>query len=93
MKDEHEKFLLSLDSPKFTNIPREKIIRWHPEFDVDSCKEIEKAELPQPLDAEKRTARDVLGKNFLKIVTRRYSTWRSTKTKIFMQFDVACYTQ
>ncbi|EZA53127.1 hypothetical protein DMN91_005135 [Ooceraea biroi] len=62
VKDEHEKFLLSFDSPRLMNIPREKIIRWHPEFDVESCKEIEKAELPQPLDTEKRTAKDVLDK-------------------------------
>jgi len=62
VKDEHQKFLLSFESPRLMNIPREKIIRWHPEFDVESCKEIEKAELPQPLDIEKQTAKDVLGK-------------------------------
>jgi len=62
VKDEHQKFLLSFESPRLTNIPREKIIRWHPEFDVESCKEIEKAELPQPLDTGKQTAKDVLGK-------------------------------
>jgi len=46
------------------NIPREKIVRWHPEFDVESCKKIEQAALPQPPYVEKPTARDVLGKSY-----------------------------
>lgn len=62
VKDEHEKFLLSF--PRLMNIPREKIVRWHPEFDVESCKKIEQAELPQPPVVEKATAKDVLGKNY-----------------------------
>ncbi|XP_036141576.1 DNA replication factor Cdt1 [Monomorium pharaonis] len=62
VKDEHEKFLLSLDTPGLMNIPREKIVRWHPEFDVESCKKIEQAELPQPPYVEKPTAKDVLDK-------------------------------
>lgn len=61
VKDEHEKFLLSLETPII--IEKEKIMRWHPEFDVEACKEIERAELPQPPQAEKTTAKDVLGKN------------------------------
>ncbi|KMQ93182.1 dna replication factor cdt1 [Lasius niger] len=60
VKDEHEKFLLSF--PRLMNIPREKIVRWHPEFDVESCKKIEQAELPQPPVVEKATAKDVLDK-------------------------------
>ncbi|XP_071557165.1 uncharacterized protein Dup isoform X2 [Temnothorax nylanderi] len=60
VKDEHEKFLLSLKTPRLMNIPREKIVRWHPEFDVESCKKIEQAVLPQPPYVEKPTARDVL---------------------------------
>ncbi|KYM94394.1 PREDICTED: DNA replication factor Cdt1 [Cyphomyrmex costatus] len=62
VKNEHEKFLLSFETPKLTNIPREKIVRWHPEFDVESCKKIEQAVLPQPPYVEKPTARDVLDK-------------------------------
>lgn len=62
VKDEHEKFLLSFETPRLMNIPREKIVRWHPEFDVESCKKIEQAVLPQPPYVEKPTARDVLGK-------------------------------
>jgi chromatin licensing and DNA replication factor 1 len=59
VKDEHEKFLLSLETPM--NIPKEKITRWHPEFDVDACKIIEKAELPQvPIQEKLYTAKDVL---------------------------------
>lgn len=61
VKDEHEKFLLTLETPMV--IEKEKVMRWHPEFDVESCKEIERAELPQPLETEKATAKEVLGKN------------------------------
>lgn len=64
IKDEHEKFLLSFETPRLMNIPQEKIVRWHPEFDVESCKKIEQAVLPQPPCVEKPTARDVLGKSY-----------------------------
>ncbi|XP_034944102.1 DNA replication factor Cdt1 [Chelonus insularis] len=61
VKLEHEKFLLSLENPM--NIPKDKITRWHPEFDVDNCPAIEQAELPQPPTVEKATsAQDVLEK-------------------------------
>lgn len=46
------------------NIPKEKIMRWHPEFSVETCRAIEKAELPQPPQVEKTTAKDVLGKHY-----------------------------
>jgi len=46
------------------NIPKEKLVRWHPEFDVESCKKIERAILPQSPYVEKPTAKDVLGKNY-----------------------------
>lgn len=61
VKVEHEKFLLSLETPM--HVPKEKIMRWHPEFDVESCKSIEQADLPQPPNLEKTTsAKDVLDK-------------------------------
>ncbi|XP_076623518.1 chromatin licensing and DNA replication factor double parked [Colletes latitarsis] len=61
VKDEHEKFLLNLETPM--RVPKEKILRWHPEFDVESCKPIEPADLPQPPNVEKlTTAKDVLDK-------------------------------
>ncbi|CAK9803097.1 DNA replication factor Cdt1 [Anthophora plagiata] len=61
VKDEHTKFLLSLETPM--HVPKEKILRWHPEFDVESCKPIEQADLPQPPNVEKiTTAKDVLDK-------------------------------
>ncbi|XP_011163900.2 DNA replication factor Cdt1 [Solenopsis invicta] len=62
VKSEHEKFLSSLGTPRLMNIPREKIVRWHPEFDVESCEKIEQAVLPQPPHVEKPTAKDVLDK-------------------------------
>ncbi|XP_076482067.1 chromatin licensing and DNA replication factor double parked [Bombus vancouverensis nearcticus] len=61
VKDEHEKFLLNLETPM--HISKEKILRWHPEFDVETCKVIEQAELPQPPNVERMTsAKDVLDK-------------------------------
>ncbi|XP_046746600.1 DNA replication factor Cdt1 [Diprion similis] len=61
VKDRHEKYLLSLKPPMV--IPKEKLTRWHPEFDVESCAAIEKSELPQPPNIEKfTTAKDVLQK-------------------------------
>ncbi|KAH0561161.1 DNA replication factor Cdt1 [Cotesia glomerata] len=58
-KMHHEIFLKSLESPLI--IPKEKITRWHPEFDVDNCPIIEVAELPQPPTTEKAlSAKDVL---------------------------------
>lgn len=63
VKDEHEKFLLSLETPM--RVSKEKILRWHPEFDVESCEPIEQADLPQPPVVGKSTAKDVLGKNYL----------------------------
>lgn len=61
VKAEHEQFLLKLDKPMV--IPKEKIIRWHPEFNVDGCKPIEQSALPQPPNVEKATsAKHVLEK-------------------------------
>ncbi|XP_047347869.1 DNA replication factor Cdt1-like [Vespa velutina] len=61
VKTEHEQFLLKLDEPII--ILKEKIIRWHPEFDVESCKPIEQSALPQPPNTEKATsAKHVLEK-------------------------------
>lgn len=61
VKSEHEQFLSKLEEPII--IPKEKIVRWHPDFDVESCKPIEQSTLPQPPDVEKATsARNVLEK-------------------------------
>lgn len=59
VKDEHEKFLAGLEHPM--TIPREKLTRWHPEFDLEACPEIKRAELPKPPQEERMTsAKDVL---------------------------------
>lgn len=58
VKEEHDKFLLSLDPP--LRVPKDKITRWHAEFDLESCRNIEMAELPVPPAQEKFTAKDVL---------------------------------
>uniref|UniRef100_A0A182N876 CDT1 Geminin-binding domain-containing protein n=1 Tax=Anopheles dirus TaxID=7168 RepID=A0A182N876_9DIPT len=58
-KDAHQAFLQSLDPP--LNIERNKVIRWHADFDLEGCPDIEKAELPQPPNVEKfASAKDVL---------------------------------
>ena len=55
------------------HISKEKILRWHPEFDVETCKVIEQAELPQPPDVERMTsAKDVLDKA-KSLIQLRYS--------------------
>ncbi|KAK9502567.1 hypothetical protein O3M35_011318 [Rhynocoris fuscipes] len=61
VKTHHEEFLKSLDPPLI--VPKEKLTRWHPAFDVESCPEIKAAPMPQPPNSEKcTTARDVLSK-------------------------------
>ncbi|XP_050073974.1 DNA replication factor Cdt1 isoform X2 [Anopheles maculipalpis] len=58
-KDAHEAFLLSLDPP--LNIARNKLVRWHVDFDLESCPDIEKADIPQPPNVERfSSAKDVL---------------------------------
>ncbi|XP_013097925.2 DNA replication factor Cdt1 [Stomoxys calcitrans] len=59
VKEEHEKFLKSLDPP--LSIPKEKVTRWHPDFDLENCPEIPLANLPQPPNVEKySSAKDIL---------------------------------
>ncbi|CAD1475289.1 unnamed protein product, partial [Heterotrigona itama] len=61
VKDEHEKFLVNLETPMY--VPKEKILRWHPEFDVETCKSIGQSDLPQPPNVDRMTsAKDVLDK-------------------------------
>lgn len=59
VKDEHEKFLTTLNQP--ITLPRDKIKRWHPEFDLERCPEIPKGDLPKPPTEEKfSSAKDIL---------------------------------
>ncbi|EDS33520.1 DNA replication factor Cdt1 [Culex quinquefasciatus] len=58
-KDAHEKFLLALDPPM--RIAKEKLTRWHPEFDLESCPDIAQTPLPLPPNVERfSSAKDVL---------------------------------
>lgn len=58
-KKEHEKFLLSLDPPIV--LDKQKLTRWHPSFDLESCPDIELGSLPQPPNVEKySSAKDIL---------------------------------
>lgn len=59
VKHEHDVFLKSL-KPSI-NIPKEKIRRWHQDFDLEACPEILPGELPQPPNIEKfSSAKDIL---------------------------------
>lgn len=59
VKEEHDKFLKSLDVA--INIPKDKIRRWHQEFNLESCPDILPADLPQPPNIEKfSSAKDIL---------------------------------
>uniref|UniRef100_A0A1B0G327 CDT1 Geminin-binding domain-containing protein n=1 Tax=Glossina morsitans morsitans TaxID=37546 RepID=A0A1B0G327_GLOMM len=59
VKIEHDKFLRSLDPPLL--IPKEKVTRWHPDFDLENCPDIELAHLPQPPNTQKySSAKDIL---------------------------------
>lgn len=60
VKDEHDKYLKSLDQPQFV-VPKDKITRWHLNFDLEACPEVPAAALPQPPNVEKfSSARDIL---------------------------------
>lgn len=57
----HQEFLSTLDPPLI--ISKERITRWHPEFDIEKVPDIELAELPQPPQEETFvTGKDVLEK-------------------------------
>ena len=59
VKNEHDNFLKSLDPP--LSIPKEKVTRWHPDFDLENCAEIPLGHLPQPPNVEKySSAKDIL---------------------------------
>lgn len=57
--DQHDEFLRGLQPPM--NVVRTKLMRWHPDFDIQSCPEVPRAELPQPPNSDKfHSAKDVL---------------------------------
>ncbi|XP_026499044.1 DNA replication factor Cdt1 [Vanessa tameamea] len=61
VKKHHAQFLASLDPP--IDIPDNKLIRWHPEFELEKIPEIECAKLPEMPNTEKySSAQDVLAK-------------------------------
>lgn len=61
LKVYHEEFLLTLDPPLC--IPKDKITRWHPEFDIERIPDVEKSSLPPVPDEEKMTTgKEVLEK-------------------------------
>lgn len=47
------------------HINKDKLTRWHPEFDLDDVPDITSSDIPKPPNAEKvTTAKDVLGMFF-----------------------------
>ncbi|EDV36588.1 uncharacterized protein Dana_GF11870 [Drosophila ananassae] len=58
VKRAHDQFLRSQDPPI---IIEKALTRWHPQFDLESCPEVELAPLPQPPNVEKySSAKDIL---------------------------------
>ncbi|XP_001361344.3 DNA replication factor Cdt1 [Drosophila pseudoobscura] len=58
VKQAHAKFLRSLDPPIFIE---KALTRWHPQFELENCPEVELAPLPQPPNVEKySSAKDIL---------------------------------
>lgn len=51
-----------LKRKNFPAVPDDKIVRWHPEFPVDSVPNIPVGVLPEEPDLKVCTARDVLNK-------------------------------
>ncbi|KAG5900417.1 hypothetical protein JTB14_029304 [Gonioctena quinquepunctata] len=61
VKSYHQEFLLTLTPPLV--LDKEKITRWHPEFDIEKLPDIELAKLPQPpVEEVLSTGQDVLEK-------------------------------
>lgn len=60
-KSYHQEFLSTLDPPLI--ISKDRITRWHPEFDIERVPDIEYSDLPQPPEEDKfTTGKDVLEK-------------------------------
>ncbi|XP_019557937.3 DNA replication factor Cdt1 isoform X2 [Aedes albopictus] len=58
-KEAHEQFLLQLDPPVV--IEKHKLTRWHPDFNLENCPDIELGDIPQPPNVERfSSAKDVL---------------------------------
>ncbi|XP_020800372.1 DNA replication factor Cdt1 [Drosophila serrata] len=58
VKQAHDQFLRSQDPPIIID---KALTRWHPQFDLESCPEVELAPLPQPPNVEKySSAKDIL---------------------------------
>lgn len=61
VKKYHTQFLATLDPP--IEIPDKKLVRWHPEFELEKIPEVDSAKLPEMPNAEKfSSAQDVLAK-------------------------------
>ncbi|XP_059053944.1 DNA replication factor Cdt1 [Achroia grisella] len=61
VKKHHAHYLSSLDPPMI--IPDNKLVRWHPEFDLEKLPEVDCAKLPEIPNTEKfSSAQDVLAK-------------------------------
>ncbi|ERL90627.1 DNA replication factor Cdt1 [Dendroctonus ponderosae] len=59
VKDYHHEFLSNLDTP--IEIPKNKITRWHPHFNIEMVPDIEEFQLPQSPEEDKIKS----GKDFL----------------------------
>lgn len=61
LKDYHQEFLATLDPPM--ELARDKITRWHPQFDIEKVPDIELVTIPSlPTESIMTTGREVLDK-------------------------------
>ncbi|XP_066149289.1 DNA replication factor Cdt1 [Euwallacea fornicatus] len=77
VKNYHYEFLMSLNAP--INISKERVTRWHPDFDIEKVPDIELSPLPQPPAEDKLTS----GKEVLERARSLFSC--NTKMELAMQ--------
>lgn len=83
VKHEHDLFLKNLQPP--IHIPKDKVRRWHQDFDLELCPDILPGELPQPPNIEKfSSAKDILS------TARNLFNCATPNERIMERYEAAC---
>lgn len=83
VKHEHDLFLKHLQPP--IHIPKDKVRRWHQDFDLESCPDILPGELPQPPNMDKfSSAKDILS------TARNLFNCATPNERIMERYEAAC---
>lgn len=83
VKHEHDLFLKSLQPP--IHIPKDKVRRWHQDFDLEACPNILPGELPQPPNMDKfSSAKDILS------TARNLFNCATPNERIMERYEAAC---